>query len=53
MEKSAINRLTPMTHETRKLVPGEWFDADKLLYVNNWLGTALYYKTMYPEFTDN
>ena len=52
MEEPAINLPTPMTPETRKLIPGECFDADKFLYGNNWVGTALYYKTMYPGFTD-
>ena len=53
MEELAINRPTPMTPETRKLIPGECFDADKFLYGNDWVGTALYYKTMYPGFTDD
>ena len=49
MEEPAINLPAPMTPETRKLIPGKCFDADKFLYGNNWLGPALYYKTMYSD----
>ncbi len=52
-EEPAINLPTPMTPEMRELIPGECSNADKFLYGNNWVGTALYYKTMYPGFTDD
>jgi len=51
MEKPAINRPTPMTPETRILIPREYFDADNFFYGNNWVGMVLYYKIMYPGFT--
>ena len=53
MEEHVITLPTPMTPETRKLILGECFDADKFFYGNNRVETALYYKTMYPEFTDD
>ena len=53
MEEPAINRPTPMTLEDRKLLQAKKLLDRKLLYGDNWLGTALYYKTMYPGFTDN
>ena len=53
MEAPQINRPTPMTPETRKLLRTKNFDMEHFLYGNNWLGTALYYKTLYPEFTDD
>ena len=52
-ELPAINFPTPMTPETRKLIPGESFDADKFLYRNHWLGPAAYYKAAYPGFDDD
>ena len=53
MEEHAINLPTPMTPETRKLIPGECFDADTFRCGNTLVGTALYYKTMSPGFTDD
>ena len=49
---SNINYPTPMTEESKKHIPKMLFDGDRFLYGNNWLGTAAYYKAMYPGFTD-
>ena len=46
MEESTINRPTPMTPENRKLLQGQNYGLENFLHVDNWLGTALYYKTM-------
>ncbi len=53
MEEPAINRPTPITPENRKLLQAKKYGIENFLYGDNWLGTALYYKTMYPGFTDN
>ena len=53
MEEPAINRPTPMTPENRKLLQAKNYGIENFLYGDNWLGTALYYKTMYPGFTDD
>ena len=53
MEEHAINLPTPMTPESRRVLPGKNYGLENLLYVDNWMGTALYYKTMYPGFTDD
>ena len=52
MEEPAICYPTPMTPETKKLLQTKSFDMEHFLYGNNWLGTAAYYKKMYPGFTD-
>jgi hypothetical protein len=53
MEEPAINRPTPMTPENRRLLQAKNYGIENFLYGDNWLGTALYYKTMYPGFTDD
>ena len=53
MEEPAINRSTPMTPENRRLFQAKNYGLENFLYGDNWLGTALYYKTMYPGFTDD
>ena len=54
MEGPTINRLTPMTPENRRTsCQGKNYGLENFLYGDNWLGTALYYKTMYPGFTDD
>ncbi len=52
-EEPAINRPTPMTPENRRLLQAKNYGIEKNLYGDNWMGTALYYKTMYPGFTDD
>jgi hypothetical protein len=42
-----------MSPETRKLLQGKNYGIENFLYGDNWLGTALYYKTLYPGFTDD
>jgi hypothetical protein len=51
MEELAIDRPTPMTPENRRLLHAKNYGIEHFLYGDNWLGTALYYKTMYPGFT--
>ena len=41
-----------MTKESREHIPKMYYDADRFLYGNNWLGTSAYYKATYPGFTD-
>ncbi len=53
MEEPAINRPTPMNPENRRLLEAKNYRSKHVLYGNNWLGKALYYKTMYPGFTDD
>ena len=53
MEEPTINRPTPMTPESRRLLQGKNYGLENFLYGDNRLGTALYYKTMYPGFTDD
>ena len=53
MEGPAINRPTPMTPENRRLLQAKNYGTENIWYGDNWLGTALYYKTMYPGFTDD
>jgi hypothetical protein len=53
MEEPTINRPTPMTPENRRMLQGKNYGLENFLYGDNWLGTALYYKTMYPGFTDD
>ncbi len=53
MEEPVINRKTPMTPENRRLLQAKNYELENFLYGDNWLGMALYYKTMYPGFTDD
>ena len=41
-----------MTKKSREHIPKMCFNADRLLYGNNWLGTVAYYKATYPKFKD-
>ncbi len=53
MEELTINRPTPMTPENRKLLQAKNYGLENFLYDDNWVGTALYYKTINPGFTDD
>ena len=50
---SPINRPTPMTPENRRVLQAKNYGLENFLYRDNWLGMALYYKTMYPGFTED
>jgi hypothetical protein len=49
---SDINYPSPMTEQSKKHIPKMLFEADRFVYGNNWLGTAAYYKALYPGCTD-
>jgi len=53
MEESAIDRPTPMTPENRRLLQVKIYGLEKIVHGDNWMGMALFYKVMYPGFTDD
>jgi hypothetical protein len=53
MKEPAIIRQTPMTPESRRLLKAKSYGFEHFLYGDSWLGTALYYKIMYPGSADD
>jgi hypothetical protein len=53
MKELAISCLTLMTPKIRKLLQAKNYGVENFSYGDNWLGTAMYYKTTYPGFTDD
>ena len=47
-----IDYPTPMTKKSQEHIPKIIFDAERLAYGNNRLGTVAYCKATYPGFTE-